>query len=58
MSATTQEKSPRKRTRHEEQVYIDNLRARGQLDQEHWWVLTNELSDVRKWTAAGRLSVE
>lgn len=43
------------RTRTEEQAHINSLYARGKITRIEWSQRTDELSNMRKWSAEGRV---
>lgn len=42
-------------TRAEEQARINDLCLKGEISMEQWRLLTDELSDLSKWSGVGRL---
>lgn len=54
MKNTTPTAEPR-RTRAEEQRRLNDLRVHGELSQEEWREKTDELSDLARWTAEGKV---
>ena len=44
------------RTRAQEQQHIDDLYGKGLITQAEWSIRTDELSDLRKWRADGKVT--